>query len=86
MGPVILGTNLLDVAFVPRTFFSDSRGTFRRLYDQRSDAHKVVQISVSTNIHVGTLRGIHSSILSHDEHKIVECIDGKIFDIWPQSC
>ncbi len=60
--------------------FEDNRGSFRRLVDTLWDVPPIVQTSVSFNIRTGTMRGMHSSIRSSNEFKVVSCMTGAISD------
>jgi dTDP-4-dehydrorhamnose 3,5-epimerase len=65
---------------------ADERGFFARTWCQRElDARgldaRVVQCSVSFNLHPGTLRGLHYQAAPHEEVKLVRCTAGAIFDV-----
>ena len=77
----IYGTKLPEVSIEFFEYHSDNRGTFRRVWDQRSDQITAQQISISSNSSIGTLRGIHSLHSSLNETKIIEVVKGKIFDV-----
>lgn len=64
----------------------DKRGSFRRTYCQREyAAHGIefvpVQVSVSSNTHRGTTRGLHFQAPPAPEAKVVTCIKGSVFDV-----
>lgn len=65
--------------------YEDSRGTFRRLYDyeilENYLPSPIVQVSVSTNPRAGTLRGLHYQANPVQEWKVVQCIQGEIWDL-----
>jgi dTDP-4-dehydrorhamnose 3,5-epimerase len=56
----------------------DHRGSFIKLADERLT---VDQVCVSRNDSAGTLRGLHYQIAPNDEHKLVWCSAGVIFDV-----
>ncbi len=68
------------VRLVEPSPFTDSRGSFTRLVDTLWGVPPIVQVSVSYNVEVGTLRGMHSSIRESQEFKVVSCIQGAISD------
>lgn len=65
---------------------SDERGFFARAYCAQEFAAKGLgtvlhQCSVSYNTRKGTLRGMHYQSAPHEEHKLVRCTAGAIFDV-----
>jgi dTDP-4-dehydrorhamnose 3,5-epimerase len=65
---------------------ADERGFFARSYcTEEFAAHglgpELRQCSVSYNARKGTLRGLHYQIAPHEEHKLVRCTAGAIFDV-----
>lgn len=58
----------------------DNRGSFTRLVDTLWDVPPILQVSISQNDRVGTMRGMHSSIRASNEFKVVSCMDGAISD------
>ena len=65
---------------------ADERGSFARLFCKATFAaaglvSEFVQVSLSVNTHAGTLRGMHYSVGSHAETKLVRCIKGAIHDV-----
>jgi dTDP-4-dehydrorhamnose 3,5-epimerase len=66
--------------------FPDERGFFARSYcaDEfaaRGLGPELRQCSVSYNPRKGTLRGMHYQSAPHEEHKLVRCTAGAIFDV-----
>jgi len=63
--------------------YSDSRGTLTRVWDSNSMLGKfaLIQSSIVTNPMIGTLRGIHFQTPPFSENKVVECINGRVFDV-----
>jgi dTDP-4-dehydrorhamnose 3,5-epimerase len=75
------GAFLVDLAPI-----ADDRGFFARTYCAEDFAAKGVgvelhQCSVSYNTVKGTLRGLHYQRAPHEEHKLVRCTAGAIFDV-----
>jgi dTDP-4-dehydrorhamnose 3,5-epimerase len=65
---------------------SDERGFFARSYCAEEFAARGLgpdlrQCSVSYNARKGTLRGMHCQDAPHEEHKLVRCTSGAIFDV-----
>ena len=65
---------------------TDDRGFFARAYCQDEFAAQGLntplrQCSVSYNARKGTLRGLHHQTAPHEEHKLVRCTSGAIFDV-----
>ena len=65
---------------------ADERGFFARTYcstefAERGLAPALSQCSVSYNARRGTLRGLHLQGAPHQEHKLVRCTAGSIFDV-----
>ena len=68
------------------TRLEDERGFFARSYcSEEFFARGLVtqwsQCSVSFNNRHGTLRGMHFQAAPHEEHKLVRCTSGAIFDV-----
>jgi dTDP-4-dehydrorhamnose 3,5-epimerase len=64
----------------------DERGFFARAYCSEEFAARGLgiemrQCSVSYNAKKGTLRGLHFQSAPHEEHKLVRCTAGAIFDV-----
>lgn len=77
----LLGAFLIDIE--PRR---DERGFFARSYcaqefAQRGLGPQLTQCSVSFNPRTGTLRGMHYQTAPHEEHKLVRCTAGAVFDV-----
>jgi dTDP-4-dehydrorhamnose 3,5-epimerase len=65
---------------------ADERGFFARSYCPDEFAAQGLttplrQCSVSYNARKGTLRGLHYQAAPHEEHKLVRCTAGAIFDV-----
>lgn len=65
---------------------ADERGFFARSYCAEEFAARGLgpelrQCSVSYNARRGTLRGLHYQSAPHEEHKLVRCTAGAIFDV-----
>jgi dTDP-4-dehydrorhamnose 3,5-epimerase len=66
--------------------FTDERGFFARSYcaevfTKRGLGPELRQCSVSYNARRATLRGMHYQVAPHEEHKLVRCTAGAIFDV-----
>jgi dTDP-4-dehydrorhamnose 3,5-epimerase len=64
----------------------DERGFFARSYCAEEFAARGLgpelrQCSVSYNARAGTLRGMHYQSTPHEEHKLVRCTAGAVFDV-----
>ncbi len=76
---------LSGVEVIKNTKFTDSRGSFQRVY-HRSDLFKdnkiqLSQGSLSKNTLRGTVRGLHFQRFPSNEWKLVSCIKGSMVDI-----
>jgi dTDP-4-dehydrorhamnose 3,5-epimerase len=65
---------------------ADERGFFARTYCAEEFGAQGLscnwqQCSVSCNTRMGTLRGLHYQRAPHEEHKLVRCTAGAIFDV-----
>ena len=65
---------------------ADERGFFARSYCAEEFAARnlgpaLKQCSVSFNLRSGTLRGLHYQGAPHEEHKLVRCTAGAVFDV-----
>jgi dTDP-4-dehydrorhamnose 3,5-epimerase len=65
---------------------TDERGFFARSYCAEEFAARgfgplLRQCSVSYNARAGTLRGMHFQGAPHEEHKLVRCTAGAVFDV-----
>lgn len=63
------------------TASEDQRGTFARLMDIDWGFEPISQVSISTNTHIGTLRGMHGMVRSAKEFKAVTCLSGSMLDV-----
>ncbi|HEY2463460.1 MAG TPA: dTDP-4-dehydrorhamnose 3,5-epimerase [Steroidobacteraceae bacterium] len=75
------GAFLIDLELI-----KDDRGFFARAFDHDEFAARGIgmplrQCSVSYNARKGTLRGLHHQAAPHEEHKLVRCTAGAIFDV-----
>jgi dTDP-4-dehydrorhamnose 3,5-epimerase len=79
-------TPLPGAYLVDPTPSSDERGFFARSYNPEEFAAQGLgpelrQCSVPYNVRKATLRGMHYQIAPHEEHKLVRCTAGAIFDV-----
>ena len=75
------GAYVVDMERLP-----DERGFFARSYcadefSARGLGPELRQCSVSYNARKGTLRGMHYQDAPHEEHKLVRCTAGAVFDV-----
>ncbi len=64
----------------------DERGSFTRIFCQNQFRghnlqHDIKQVNTSYNQKKSTLRGMHFQAPPHEEAKLVQCIQGAIFDV-----
>ncbi len=64
----------------------DERGSFARIacereFAERGIAARFVQASLSCNLRLGTLRGLHFQAKPNEEAKLVRCTRGSAFDV-----
>jgi dTDP-4-dehydrorhamnose 3,5-epimerase len=81
-----LPTPLAGVWQVQGTPQADARGSFTRLYcaeafDEILPGLRFVQINLSVTRRRGTLRGLHLQRAPAQEHKLVRCLRGRVFDV-----
>jgi dTDP-4-dehydrorhamnose 3,5-epimerase len=79
-------TPLPGVFLVDLAPAADERGFFARAYcreefEAKGLASDFSQCSVSYNARKGTLRGLHHQRAPHEEHKLVRCTAGAVFDV-----
>lgn len=82
----IMQTALSGVIVVESTPFTDLRGAFTRLYNERDLApviggRRIVQINHSRTATAGTVRGMHFQYPPHAEMKLVRCLRGRVWDV-----
>jgi dTDP-4-dehydrorhamnose 3,5-epimerase len=70
---------------VEMELLADERGFFARSYCAEEFAARGLpelrQCSVSYNARLGTLRGMHYQAAPREEHKLVRCTAGAVFDV-----
>lgn len=64
----------------------DERGSFERLFcmkefERLNLQSNIQQVNRSHNNKSGTFRGMHFQTAPHEEAKLVQCIQGKIYDV-----
>jgi dTDP-4-dehydrorhamnose 3,5-epimerase len=64
----------------------DERGWFARVFDAQEFAEQglattFAEAGIATNVHRGTLRGMHLQLPPHGETKLVQCRRGTVFDV-----
>jgi|TARA_B000000475_G_scaffold19071_1_gene15529 dTDP-4-dehydrorhamnose 3,5-epimerase len=65
---------------------NDSRGTFKRLFcskelDGMTSSKQIVQINASETFQKGSIRGMHFQNSPRSEIKLIQCIQGSVFDV-----
>jgi dTDP-4-dehydrorhamnose 3,5-epimerase len=83
---IFMESPLLGAYLVDLERLADERGFFARSYcaDEfaaRGLGPELRQCSVSYNARKATLRGMHYQGAPHEEHKLVRCTAGAIFDV-----
>lgn len=82
-----LRVNHIDGLFITQSkAFCDDRGAWHRVWDQDPLSENgvdtgVSQVSISSNINKGTLRGLHMLDIEAHETKTVHCFRGSVFDV-----
>ena len=79
-------TSLAGVTLIEFASHQDGRGSFQRLWCQREFEigglpRKIVQVSLSQTKQRGTLRGLHYQLPPSREDKLIQCVNGHIFDV-----
>lgn len=79
-------TEIEDVFLIKPEKHIDNRGSFMRTFDKNDFFHQyihfnIIQTSLSYNPSKGTLRGMHYQDIPHQEERIVQCVNGSIYDV-----
>jgi dTDP-4-dehydrorhamnose 3,5-epimerase len=79
-------TGISGLYLIHRSFSSDNRGAFARLYCRRElevfgVRSPISQINYSINRKRGALRGLHYQVAPHAEDKLITCTRGEVFDV-----
>jgi dTDP-4-dehydrorhamnose 3,5-epimerase len=79
-------TNIPGVVLLPAKVSNDSRGTFvkffeRDIYTLSGFDPNFDAMAISTNLEVGTLRGLHFQSAPYEEEKMITCLQGSIFEV-----
>ena len=66
--------------------FGDARGFFKRVFCKDEctpvlNGRDIVQINISSNATIGTIRGMHLQKPPHSEMKFVQCVKGAVRDV-----
>lgn len=61
----------------------DERGTLTRIWEDNLvlNNFELREASIVTNLSSGTLRGLHFQDEPYSESKIIQCVQGKVFDV-----
>ncbi|WP_435163672.1 dTDP-4-dehydrorhamnose 3,5-epimerase [Paenibacillus glycanilyticus] len=79
-------TSLEGVYLIEPEPITDNRGFFARAFcrdqfKERGLEENFRQWSISSNIHKGTIRGMHFQNLPFTENKMIQCIQGSVYDV-----
>ncbi len=82
----LVPTNIEGAYVIELKKFSDARGFFSRVWCKKTFAElglnaEISQINSSFNEFTGTLRGMHYQKSPDQEVKVMQCIQGSIFDV-----
>lgn len=68
--------------------FVDARGAFLNLYRSHEDCYnnswknrEIIQVNLSRNEVIGTIRGLHLQAEPNSEAKLVRCLRGRVWDV-----
>ena len=79
-------TSLEGVYLITPELKKDARGYFTRIYCQdelkgHAIHFPIVQMNQSKSAQAGTIRGLHMQKAPHSEAKLIQCLQGSIFDV-----
>lgn len=79
-------TKLIGAYIIEPEKFSDERGFFARVWDQKifdeiGLTSNISQCNISLTKKKGSIRGMHYQINPYEESKLVRCTQGGIFDV-----
>lgn len=77
---IVTEAPLPGLLLVEQDRVTDDRGYFARTFD-RDLFWPIAQMSTSFNASRGTLRGLHFQADPYEEHKLVRCTRGAVFDV-----
>lgn len=82
----ITKTKIEGVLIIDLGLREDVRGYFTRVFGKdelkkQGISYNIAQINRSMTITKGTIRGLHYQMKPKEEDKIVQCLEGKIFDV-----
>ena len=82
----ITKTKIEGVYIIDLVLREDARGYFTRVFgkdelEKYNISYSIAQINRSLTITKGTIRGLHYQKKPKEEDKIVQCLDGRIFDV-----
>jgi dTDP-4-dehydrorhamnose 3,5-epimerase len=82
----IIDTDISDLKLIKIRKNTDSRGAFLRLFCENTlikilKNRKIVQINLSENESIGTIRGLHYQKKPFTEIKFILCLKGKVWDV-----
>lgn len=82
----VFDTPLLELKVIERKPLSDKRGFLTRLFcnkefDSMCWSEPIAQINHTSTVNKGTIRGMHFQCPPYSEKKLVNCLDGEVWDV-----
>ena len=82
----VFDCEISGVKLIKRSVYTDERGSFSRLgcvntFNALGISNNFIQHNLSTNVHSGTVRGLHGQSAPHQEMKMITCLNGSIVDV-----
>jgi dTDP-4-dehydrorhamnose 3,5-epimerase len=79
-------TRIDDLSLIESPPSVDARGSFTRMwcadaFEQAGYSFVPLQISIASNLRTGTLRGLHWQAAPHGEAKLIQVLQGRIWDV-----
>lgn len=75
----------LEMYEYPRNF--DERGSFHKIFEsnvlpKNNNFVKFTSLAISSNLKLGTIRGMHLQLQPFEEIKLITCLNGAIYDVF----
>lgn len=78
----ITPTRIPEVKIIESDLFTDERGYFTRLFrDTELENYPIKEVNRSMSVMAGTIRGLHMQTEPMAQDKLVQCLQGEIFDV-----
>ena len=81
-------TNIKGVYEINVPIIEDQRGSFINIFRENNNFFKEIwgdrkirQINISNTLKKGSIRGLHLQKDPYEEAKLIQCIDGKVWDV-----